>query len=269
MAPGIARSISRPVAEAVLVVMVGLAFLASPARASILSTAEVLDRTGRSITDWGNEWWQRAFLGPDQLGDVGGPVFFAEGSSGGSVRFDYTIPGGQFVLLPVATYIWTFFDPCADAMCAERIINTNFIDEITRPFARIDGVRVSRAELASHVVRVDGGAIPFQVDTGIPESGDPTQYDGIVDALQGGYWLMLAPLAPGRHRISFGATVPELDPDTGEPWTNPDTGETTIDLRTRLRIKATPVPEPSTYLLLSLGLAVLAFTRRSRKAFSA
>ena len=28
---------------------------------------------------------------------------------------------------------------------------------------------------------------------------------------------MLEPLAPGQHSVAFGATVPDLDPFTGEP----------------------------------------------------
>ncbi len=40
------------------------------------------------------------------------------------------VPRGKYVLLPIATYIWTFFDPCAEIRCARRIINDNFLNHI-------------------------------------------------------------------------------------------------------------------------------------------
>jgi hypothetical protein len=96
---------------------------ALPANAGVLSTTDVLAKTGQSIDAWGAAWWQNAFVHPELLGDttgefgylgnVGGPVFFAEGSGGDPVSLSYTVPNNQYILLPVATYIWTFFDPCA------------------------------------------------------------------------------------------------------------------------------------------------------------
>ena len=41
------------------------------------------------------------------LGDVRGPVFFAEGSGGDPFKGSVDVPRGEYVLLPVATYIWT------------------------------------------------------------------------------------------------------------------------------------------------------------------
>ena len=246
-----------------------LAFLllASPARAGVLSSADVLSRTGMSITQWGAAWWQWAFSNPDvlddatgrfgALGDVGGPVFFAEGSGGGTLQQNYAIPGGQFVLLPVATYIWTIFDDgsgiCADIVCAREIVNHNYIDGVTNLFALIDGTPVT--DFASHLVRVDAGnPLIFQVDTGIPFV--PGQYSGVVDAVQGGYWLMLEPLSAGLHQISFGGTAPNINGDTGELQPG------TTDFKTELN---TAVPAPTTYLLLCSGLAMLVVMRRSRR----
>jgi len=52
----------------------------------------------------------------------------------------------------------------------------------------------------------------FQVDAG---PIGPDGYGGILDAVQGGRWLMLDPLSSGMHTLTFGATVPSLDPFTG------------------------------------------------------
>ena len=70
---------------------------------------------------------------------------------------------------------------------------------------------------------------PFQVDAG---PIGPDGYGGILDALQGGYWVMLRPLSPGPHRISFGATAPLVDGNTGEPVGG------TLDLTAKLRLEA-------------------------------
>ena len=240
-----------------------LAISAPPVSADVLTSADVLARTGRTIDAWAAAWWQWAFAHPEvggdttgafgPEGDVGGPVFFAEGSSGGTVDLAYRAPAGQFVLLPLATYVWTLFDPCADGACAADIVNA-FVDGTTGAFATIDGVPVSG--LAMHIVRADGSApLLFQVDAGPIDPG--SGYGGILDAVEAGYWLMLDPLAPGVHLLSFGATVPLIDPDTGVLL-----GES-LSLQTRLTL--TVVPEPGVVLLLAGGLAALATIRRSRR----
>ena len=137
------------------------------------------------------------------------------------------MPRGEYVLLPVATYIWTFFDPCAEIRCARRIINDNFIKGIKSVLVWIDGKPVGN--WASHIVKVDrNNPQVFLVDAGpIDEDG----YGGILPALQGGYWLMLEPLPPGPHHVSIRATVPDLDPFTGEPTGGTVTLETQLTLR--------------------------------------
>ena len=201
----------------------------------VLSSADVLQRTGKTIDEWGAAWWQWAFATPGVLGDttgqfgpkgeVGGPVFFAEGSGGGAVTLEYEAPAGQYILLPVATYIWTFFPPCADPRCATHIINNNFVAHVKDVHASIDGDPVG--DMPKHVVRVSpSNPLIFVVDAGPidPESG----YGGILPAEQGGYWLMLAPLPPGTHKITFSAKLPNLDPITGDVLSG------TTDLQTTL-----------------------------------
>src|ERR1043165_8863063 len=71
----------------------------------VLSAEQVLSETGQTIAQWGAEWWQWAFANPDvlfdtsgkfaYLGNVGGPVFFAEGSGGNAVHASFYVPSGQ------------------------------------------------------------------------------------------------------------------------------------------------------------------------------
>jgi len=135
------------------------------ARVRVMSNEDVASATGRTVTEWGNAWWKWAFNHPEvlgdttgefaSLGDVRGPVFFLEGSGGEPFNANVDVPRGEYVLLPVATYIWTFFDPCAEVRCARRIINDNFLKgiDIDDVFVWIDGKQVGN--LASHIVRVD------------------------------------------------------------------------------------------------------------------
>ena len=121
-------------------------------------------------------------------------MFFAEGSGGEPFRGVVNVPRGEYVLIPVATYVWTFFDPCAEIRCARQIINENFVKGLRDVYVWIDGKPVR--DLASHLVRVDRhNPQVFLVDAGpIDEDG----YGGILPALQGGYWLMLDLRLPGR-----------------------------------------------------------------------
>lgn len=240
-----------------------LSVVPAPSNAGVLATSDVFARTGKTIDAWGAAWWQWAFAHPEVLGDttgapgplgnVGGPVFFAEGSSGGAVTLDYPVPGNQFILLPVATYLWTLFDPCAATDCAADIVN-GFANGASSVFATIDGVAVPA--LGSHIVLVDKTApLVFQIDAGPIQ---PDGFGGILDAVEAGYWLMLEPLSSGTHVLTFGATVPSIDPFTGEFLDGTD------NLSTTLRLQA--IPEPSSGVLLCAGLLAWALARRALNA---
>lgn len=202
----------------------------------VLSSQRVRAVTGKTMAQWGARWWKWAYDNPQvlgdsdgtnsALGDVGGPVFFAQGSGGDPIRANVTVPGGQYVLLPVATYIWTLFDPCAELACARQIVNRNYINGITSVIVTIDGERVRNMQ--DHLVRVDDNNPPFTVDAG---PIGPDGFGGILPAVQGGYWLMLAPLPSGKHRVSWTATVPNIDGFTGEVLS----GYNYLDARLRLQ----------------------------------
>lgn len=225
-----------------ILLLLASALLASAANADHsdrlreLSSDEILTATGRSITEWGNSWWKWAFDHPEilsdttgefaDLGDVRGPVFFAEGSGFDPFVGSADVPRGEYVLLPVATYLWTLFDPCAQVRCARQLINENFIKGIKSVFVWLDGKPVGN--WASHVVKVDRNPPVFIVDAGpIQDDG----YGGPMSALQGGYWLMLDRLPEGKHSVVMRAKVPNLDPFTGEPTGEFVTLETHLTLR--------------------------------------
>jgi len=234
----------RQIAAAAVVV---LALAAPAARAedkedeksvNVLPSDEVLQRTGKTIDEWGAAWWQWAFVTPGVLGDttgqfgpqgdVGGRVFFAEGSGGGAVKLEYNAPAGKYILLPVATYIWTLFPPCADPRCATHIVDDNFVAHVKDAYATVDGARVG--DMQEHVVRVShSNPLIFLVNAGPIING----YGGILAAEQSGYWLMLAPLSPGTHQLAFGAKIPNLDPNTGDVLLGMTAAQTTLTLHVK------------------------------------
>jgi hypothetical protein len=259
-----------------ITLMSALATTPAMTQAAVLSNADVQAQTGRSIDEWAGAWWQWAFdqtflqghnvlddptgeFGP--LGNVGGPVFFAEGSPGVPVNPSYDIPSGQFVLLPVATFLWTIFDfqdgTCADVSCTTHIINDNFIDGLTNLSATLDGLPFM--DWASHVVRADA-ANPLVFDVYVGDCGpgenSTDNYCGLQPAMQGGYWLMLEPLTLGPHLLSFSATSRNLDGFTGEII------DGSIELQADLHLNS--VPEPATLWLMGLALLVLPWVRRIR-----
>jgi hypothetical protein len=116
-----------------------------------------------------------------------------------------------------------------ESRSAREIVNHNFLEGITYVNVKIDGERVRN--IASYMVRVDETKpVVFKVDAGPIQ---PDGYGGILKAVQGGYWVMLKPLPPGKHRISMFATVPNIDGLTGELAG----GYTDLDAKLKLQVR--------------------------------
>ncbi len=200
----------------------------------------MLAYTGRTITDWGNRWWKFGFEHGDwltdttgefsPLGDVRDPVYFAQGSTGEPLELEIEVPRGQLMLLPITTFIWTFFISLRrDPLCPpDRQRELPEERQVDLPEAR----RAQGREYMSSLIVPVNRYLPhvFVVDAGpIMEDG----YGGILPALQGGYWAMLEPLSPGVYCVEFGATIQEIDPYTGEIPENP----AVLDFYTRLTVR--------------------------------
>lgn len=179
---------------------------------------------------WGARWWQWAYSLPVSrsplLDDTGarcaegqsGAVWFLAGYFLGepavtSVTRDCAIPAGKTLFFPLVNAEFDPFGvepaPTDDEMRAEI---RALIDGTADRYATLDGVAIPRVE------RGRGAAGPFTYS--VPAGGDDLLtlwgYPGappVLDrAFSDGYWLMLPPLAPGRHVLRFGGRFADGSP---------------------------------------------------------
>jgi hypothetical protein len=165
---------------------------------------------GKSIGEWTAEHWQWTFsflagqspVFDDQtgelgyLGDVGGPVFFLGGPDDARLGFD--VPCGKYLLFALLTQAWTLEGD--DTEASARAENEAFIGSITNLSARLDGKRIP--DLFAH-----RETTPRLFPVTIPNGGLFGDEGGSFDAVADGYWLLLRPLAPGRHTLVFGGST--------------------------------------------------------------
>jgi tetratricopeptide (TPR) repeat protein len=159
-------------------------------------------------------WWQWAasFRGSDspisdrsgRLCGAGqeGPVWFLAGVFGSEpVQRTCHVPAGKALFFPVINYI--VMPNGASAGCSDNLRTARgMTDSPIRLFAEIDGERVEALE--QHRVASPGCFNPGERAPGHPMVGA---------SASDGYWLALAPLPPGRHKLHFGGMLPTLAQD--------------------------------------------------------
>ncbi len=144
--------------------------------------------------------------GSDQSGRAcavhqSGPVWFLAGTfSGGPVERACTVPADKALFFPLINQTW-LFDPgevrTADFVRTAIAPGINGVDRLhatldSRNVKDLFGYRIL-SPLFSYV-------LPDNALFGLPAGRyGPTASDG--------YWLLLAPLRPGLHAISFGGTI--------------------------------------------------------------
>lgn len=182
---------------------------AAPAARDALAAGPV---DGVALEEWTARWWQWAesqwiapYRDPDgRLCALGqsGPVWFLAGTDG---TFDAlrtcTIPAGVHVLVPVINMMQSVRSRGGKAECADLragvAVNN---DRLVSAVVLLDGR--SLGDIRRHRVRTSGC---FRL------GGHATARLAAAD----GYWLMLAPLPPGRHRLMVGANYGAPDAPYG------------------------------------------------------
>jgi hypothetical protein len=192
------------------------------------STSPMLDTDG-----------SRAHLG-DQAS-----VFFLAGAFAADPRNEVTrtfnVPTGKPLFFPVANN-FALQDKPEDTESSLRALADPA--NVFAYWASLDGVSLgsSAVRMASPLVTLNSELLP---EFGICyPAACPSGYTGM--AVTDGYWLTLAPLAPGPHQIKFGA----MFNDGGS-----------LDITANVNA----VPEPGTYALMLGGLGLVGWASLRRR----
>ena len=192
---------------------------------------------GKTIAEWSTNWWRwAAALAPPgdpftdssgQFANVNqsGPVFFLAGSPGGDNSRRFEVPTNTYVLVPLRVGEWSQlelgFDKTALQIRQAAQQQANQIDGLQ---ATLDGTAISEAVLFTH--REESPDFNF-----VAVANNQIGINGVGDsgiAVADGFFLMLDPLTPGDHVLTYGGRAfgfPISETDTigvgGPPLTPP------------------------------------------------
>lgn len=178
---------------------------------------------GLTYGQWSNAWWQWLLSVPASVSPLldttgvdcsqgqSGPVWFLAGTPGGPpVTRNCTIPAGKALFFPLVNVLNTNLG-CPTAMPpippttftvqelheqADHYINTVYSKNATVDGVKLQDLKSYRAETDETTFSV---TLPSDNLFGCP--GLAGTQSGLVSD---GYYLMLKPLSPGEHVISFG-----------------------------------------------------------------
>jgi len=182
---------------------------------------------GHTYGEWSNAWWQWALSIPTPVNPLldttgsncgegqSGQVWFLAGTRlGGSAVRSCTIPTGRALFFPIVnaeadiTDCPTFLNLNADEL---RVFINDFIDSVTTLEAQVDGVSIQDLQ-KSYRAGPDNPAFSITLPSNNIDSPSPgcVPMGTYFPAVSDGYYLMLAPLSVGQHKIHFKAAAPNF-----------------------------------------------------------
>jgi hypothetical protein len=178
---------------------------------------------GRSYGQWSAEWWRQAFgvvegdRAPFESGSVDcsrlgtGQVVFLVGTTvTNTATRSCSIPAGTAILFPLINAECDSRDALTEAK--NRSCARFYADKFTNLTATVDGVAVPNLT----AFRFQSPVFTFTAAEGNYFLAKAGFYS---HAVADGYWLMLAPLRPGTHTVSFGGEAPFFDFSTRATYT--------------------------------------------------
>jgi hypothetical protein len=163
---------------------------------------------GLTYGEWTAKWWQWALSTPsnefpveDLTGEKcsinqSGPIWFLAGTPGGSAERSCSIPAGKAVMFPIINVRCDYAsDPAAKTESDLRTCAKGDQDLVTHVEAAIDGVPITNLEQ----YRVQSPLFELQLVDDNPIGLPP----GKTEAISDGWWIIMKPLSPGNHEVSF------------------------------------------------------------------
>ena len=176
------------------------------------------------------QWWQWAVAVPAAQSPIGdttgefaalgqsGPVWFLAGTWwNNTVERTFSVPAGKPLFFPIVNNFWGYYLPLqwgrptaptepGGPINYVRLMSGEGIDEVqlTDMECDVDGVVIPITEQN----RVQSVPFTMQVPANNVWQADPVHFVGCVD---NGYYVLLAPLAPGEHTIHFAVTSVGLE----------------------------------------------------------
>lgn len=192
---------------------------------------------GKTYGEWSAAWWQWAeefYTDSDGNMDFGtgrvdcslgqsGPVWFLGGTSFGKAERRCTLKRNKYLFVPLVNAADFDDEPsCAQQPCTVEeqrdILNGIFSLEPPGIFGPPGTVACQlQADVCSGRCpdRVKGTPAVFSTPI-VRTQSPPFEYDGNPDNVADGFWVMLDPLPPGRHRIHFAGGVCEIGTPIGQ-----------------------------------------------------
>lgn len=189
-------------------------FLSISAFAHASDSAVIYDKDfkpdGRSKAELSADWWKWAMASAEEVNPVrdrtgahcavgqrGGVWFLAGGFGSSRIHRNCVVPAGKYVFFPIINMAYWPSDEANGYTCEEAQANAAVNNETALYlFAELDGVAVQ----APKQFRVRTTQC-FDVFEWMPAADKPYYaYPSASD----GYWVLLRPLAAGRHTLRFG-----------------------------------------------------------------
>lgn len=165
---------------------------------------------GQSYGAWAADWWRWAIRAPNPTNPVldttgehcaegqRGPVWFLAGTFDGSpVVRQCTVPAGRALFFPIVNIAWIGFPTDPPVTRAELLEMLAPIKEATGLEVTVDGQVVPRLDRYLVTSPIFSTVAPADNIMGV-EAGTR-----LAPCLDQGFYVMLRPLAPGLHTVTF------------------------------------------------------------------
>lgn len=188
---------------------------------------------GKTYGEWAAEWWKWALSLPEGMNPVqddtgefctlgqAGPVWFLAGSFGVTgVERKCTIPAGKAIFYPLVNAFW--IDEPGDEVFTDEEVRTLLVTtaggdgacQLTSTLDTFDTRNLGElpAPVTAHlqpVVRAQSPRITIELPEDNILGFPPGPNERLIAE---GYWVMLPPLTPGKHRLNLhGAACAETE----------------------------------------------------------